>query len=117
MAYIETRLEALEAGQATILGALQSIEGKINRALGMALGDAQRDIVMAKSLERITKEVEEQGDVVQSAATLIEGLAQQIRDAAGDEDKLNQLADKLDAQQQQLAQAVAANTPHTPSGM
>jgi hypothetical protein len=102
------RLDALLAGQTRI-------EGKINRALGMALGDAQRDRVMGKSLERLGREVEEQGDVVQSAATLIEGLAQQIRDANGDEDKLNQLADKLDAQQQQLAQAIAANTPHDPS--
>jgi len=81
-----------------------------------ALHDAKRDKVMSKSLDKLTKEVEENSDVVESAAVMIEGLAQQIRDASGDEEKLEQLAADLDTQQARLAEAVAKNTPFTPSG-
>ena len=107
---------SLVAVLSAMLLRLTNIEGKINRLLGMELGDAQRDKTMGKSLTKLTKEVEEQGDVVESAATLIEGLAEQIRDAAGDEEKLEKLAADLDKQQTRLAEAVAANTPFSPSG-
>lgn len=110
MAYIEDILLAMQ-------DRLASIETKLNRALGMALGDARRDKEMAKGLENLRKEVAESGDVVESAAAMIAGLAEQIRNAAGDEEALEQLASDLEAQQQKLAKAVAENTPHNPSGM
>ena len=110
MAYIEDQLVA-------VLDRLASIEAKMNRALGMALGDARRDNTMSKALDTLTKEVEEQGGAVESAVTLIAGLAEQIRNAGGDEAKLEKLASDLEKSQQKLAEAVAANSgePFEPS--
>jgi len=68
---------------------------------------------MSEALDRLTREVQESNDAVQSAATLIAGLAQEIRDNIDDEDALNALADDLDAQQDVLAQAVSDNTAPT----
>ncbi len=66
---------------------------------------------MADGLDNVTREVSEIGDVVDSAVALINGLAGEIRDAAGDEDALNELANRLDSKASELAAAVAANTP------
>lgn len=66
---------------------------------------------MSAALDRLTLEVSENASAVDSAITLITNLAEQIRDALGDEDALNALADDLDAKSQALASAVAANTP------
>ncbi len=66
---------------------------------------------MAVDLSALQAEVEQQTAVVQSAITLINGLAQQLRDAAGDPAAVQALADQLDASTQALADAVAANTP------
>jgi hypothetical protein len=108
MAYIEDQLTAT-------LDRLARIETKLNRVLGLSLGDARRDNIMSKALDSLTKEVEEQGSAVDSAITLISGLAEQIRNAGGDEEKLEKLAADLEASQQKLAEAVTANTPHDPS--
>lgn len=76
---------------------------------------------MLEALERLTREVSEQRTVTQSAITLIHGLAQQIRDLAAQvadnaaiAAQLNSLADDLDAQQNELIQAIVANTPGEP---
>lgn len=55
------------------------------------------------------RSAEAQG-VSASAIALIVGLAGQIRDAIGDEDALNQLADDLDASTNQLTAAISANS-------
>ena len=66
---------------------------------------------MAGELARLQTEVAEIGGVVDSAITLIGGLAQQIRDLSGEPAALNALADDLDAKAALLAAAVVANTP------
>lgn len=70
---------------------------------------------MSAALDRLTTEVNENTAVIDSAVTLINGLAQQIRDAVDDPAKLNALADELDAKSNALAAAVAANTPAPPT--
>jgi hypothetical protein len=55
--------------------------------------------------------VTEIGTTVDSAVTLITGLAQQIRDLQNDPVALAALANSLDAKANELAAAVAANTP------
>ncbi len=70
---------------------------------------------MSVSLDRLTTEVNENTAVIDSAVTLINGLAQQIRDAVDDPAKLNALADELDAKSNALAAAVTANTPAPPT--
>lgn len=49
--------------------------------------------------------------VVGSAIALIAGMAARFRDAADDPDEIRAIADQIDEQRNQLAQAVAVNTP------
>lgn len=74
----------------------------------------ERIIPMSVELDRLTAEVAETSTAVDSIITLVDGLAQQIRDAAADPAKLMALADELDAKQAAIAAAVAANTPAPP---
>ena len=66
---------------------------------------------MSAELDRLTTEVAETGQVVDSAITLLSQLSDLIRQNATDPAALNQLANDLDAKQNELAAAVAANTP------
>jgi TolA-binding protein len=72
---------------------------------------ANQGAIMAGELQRLQLEVSEMAGVVDSAIVLINGLAQQIRDLAGDPEALNAMADELDAKAGALGSAVAANTP------
>ncbi len=69
---------------------------------------------MSQQLDDLQAEVEEVKTVQQSAITLINGLAEQIREAGTDPAKLAQLASDLDASSKALAEAIAANTPTPP---
>lgn len=71
----------------------------------------ERIATMSAALDRITQEVAETKTAIDSALTLIAGLAQQIRDLSTDPAALNALADELDAKQAEIAAAVTANTP------
>lgn len=66
---------------------------------------------MSAQLDKLTTEVAETKTVAASAVTLIEGLAQQIRDLKDDPIALEALAAELDSTTNALAAAVAANTP------
>jgi hypothetical protein len=68
-------------------------------------------------LSTLQTEVSANSDAVQSAVTLISGLAQQLKDAlaANDPAAIQALADQLDANTQSLAAAVTANTPAAPA--
>ena len=68
---------------------------------------------MSAQLDRLTASVASLKTVDESAAALLAGLAQQLRDAATDPTAINALADDIDADQAKLAAAVAANTPAT----
>lgn len=70
---------------------------------------------MSEALDNLTAKVEAQTTVIDSAATLLATLAQEIRDNAGDEEALNALADRVDANTAELAEAVQANTPAAPT--
>ena len=76
------------------------------------LGVIERKIdTMSAELDRLTTEVAETKTAIDSALTLIAGLADQIRALKDDPAKLAALADELDAKQAEIAAAVAANTP------
>ena len=66
---------------------------------------------MSAQLDKLTTEVAETKTVAASAVTLIEGLAQQIRDLKDDPIALEALAAELDSTTNALAAAVSANTP------
>ncbi len=69
---------------------------------------------MSVALDNLTREVKEMRTVNESAVTLIQGLAEQIRQNADNETAMQQLADDLDASAGNLGQAVQANTPQQP---
>lgn len=66
------------------------------------------------ALDNLRREVQETRDTVQAGVTLIQGLAQQIRDNVGNETELQRLADELDASGTALAAAITENTPASP---
>lgn len=66
---------------------------------------------MALDLTRVQSAVERDNTVTQSAITLLNSLAQMVRDTAGDPAAVNALADQIDANSTSLADAVSANTP------
>lgn len=65
---------------------------------------------MNQEMENMAAEVAETKTVVASAIKLIDGISQQIKDAAGDKVKLKELTDSLDADNKLLAEKVAENT-------
>jgi hypothetical protein len=67
-------------------------------------------IIMA-DLSNITAKVAANGSVIGSAVTLIEQIAEALRNAGSDQGAIDALAADLDAQAASLAAAVAANTP------
>jgi ABC-type transporter Mla subunit MlaD len=71
---------------------------------------------MTPELQRLTDQVAATNTIMASAATLIGGLADQIRALKDDPAALAKLADDLDAGDNALAEAVAANTPAAAEG-
>lgn len=66
---------------------------------------------MEDQLATLTTEVEETKTVVDSAIALIKGLKEKLDAAGTDPAKLKALSDSLDSKTNELAEAVAANTP------
>jgi TolA-binding protein len=77
---------------------------------------------MAGELDSLKSAVEHNTTVDQSVITLVNGLAQQLRDMADSATELTDLkasiasmATELEASNQQVADVVTANTPATPT--
>lgn len=83
--------------------------------LGEIRSDLKRLLQMGTKqmadLTRITEAVTGLTSVVDSAVELLGRLAQEIRDNATDPAKLEELASQIEAQKQELAEGIAANTP------
>lgn|SRR4051812_20745259 len=79
-------------------------------------GDDEEFAIVSQELDDLKREVQESKSVTEGAATLIQSLADRILENKDDPAALEQLAQDLDAQSQQLAAAVQANTPIQPSG-
>ena len=75
------------------------------------------ELEMAADLTALQDEVTQNGDVISSAVTLLNGLSQQLKDAlaANDPAAIQAVVDQLDANTQSLADAVTANTPAAPT--
>ncbi len=65
---------------------------------------------MAGEFERLVKEVEEMGNVVEASKKVIETLKNEIRANAYNPTAMIALADKLDAMQGDLSNAIATGT-------
>lgn len=69
---------------------------------------------MSKELDALTAQVQANNDLLDSAATMINGIASQIIAAGTDPQKLSDLAVSLKNKDDVLAAAIAANTAPTP---
>lgn len=69
---------------------------------------------MSAALDRLVAEVAETRTKQASLITLVNGLAQLIRDNIGNEAALNSLADSLEVGQTDIQTAIDANTDVTP---
>lgn len=83
--------------QQQVLNALNRIEQKVNN--------------MGNELDSLTNQVASNTSVVESAITLINGIAARITAAGADPAKLAALTASLKSEDDALAAAVAANTP------
>jgi len=90
---------------------LERIEDKLD-ALTSLLNRAQEEVMA--DLTALKAEVERNTAVDQSAVTLLNGLAAQIESLKTDPVALQALADQLKGSSDDLAAAVAANTPAQP---
>lgn len=91
------------------------LPGLLTEILGELKSINKEQTNMSTELDRLKASTAAIKTVADSAVTLINGLAQQIRDNATDPAALNALADELDADQAELAAAVSANTPAPPA--
>lgn len=66
------------------------------------------------TLDDLKAQVQKNTDVEASAVTLIQGIAQQLKDAGNDPAKIQALSDQLKSSADALAAAVTANTPAAP---
>jgi hypothetical protein len=71
--------------------------------------------LMRAELLALQQQVQRDTEITSSAVTLLNGLAQQIREFKDDPVALAGLADSLEANNKALADAVAANTPAAPT--
>ena len=101
---IEHRLTRIEAGQ-------DRIEAGLDNLLRLGLLTLREEIKMGTKFDALNEKVTELETVQEGAVTLLGTLAQEIRDNAGDPVAIAALADRIDADKQKLADAVAANTP------
>lgn len=97
---------------AAILKTVQRIERRVSALTSIVLAGED---AMSVAVDNLTREVQESRGVIDSAVALITGLADQIRDLKDDPAALEALAADLDAQQQTLAGAVAAQNPPAPT--
>lgn len=81
---------------------------EIRHMLGLIL---ERIQAMSAELDALTAQVKANSDLLDSATTLINGIAARITAAGTDPAALKALTDELKAKDDALAAAVTANTP------
>jgi hypothetical protein len=94
-----------------LINAIDELDRKISHVLRLVKQLMKEEKIMALALEALQAAVEKNGEVEASAITLIQGIAQQLKDAQTDPAAIAALSDKLTAQADALAAAVVANTP------
>lgn len=92
-------------------------DGKLDRLLGLVQQVLTKEATMAGELDALKTQVAQNNDLIGSAITLIQGIkaALDAAIASGDPAALAQLSADLAAKDQELAAAIAANTPQAPN--
>lgn len=83
--------------------------------IALQLRQIRKEAHMSKELDRLTASVAAETSRTESLVTLVQGLAQMIRDSATDPAALSKLADALDAETANIQAAIDANTPGAPA--
>ena len=98
---------------------LYRIENKLDQLLALVQASATREesqmSAMGDAIAKLQADVAAETTVDQSAITLLNGIPQLIKDAAGDPSALNDLAASIEANTAGLASAVTQNTPAAPT--
>lgn len=99
---------------------IDRIELRINQLTSLVLSILTGDQIAMSKLDDLKADVAAETSVVNSAVTLLGGIAARIDAAvaaarAGDDDALSALSTEVKAETQALADAVAANTVAPPS--
>jgi len=87
---------------------------RLDEVLSLLREILTKESIMSEQMDRLEVSVKGLTTVAGSILTLIDGLAQQIRDNATDPIRLAALADELDKDKADLAAAILANTPAAP---
>lgn len=103
MSALSQILECLLLSSKGIRSQLDRIESKLDRIL-------QQENTSNMTLQELKTQVEKNTAVEESAVTLINGIAQQLKNAAQDPAAIQALADELAKSGADLAAAVTANT-------
>jgi len=101
-----------------IARSLQEINSKLDRLLHLERWALIMEGNLAADLSAVREAVAANGVVIDSAVTLINGIAARIQaviDAGGTPADFQAIADELVAKDAELAAAVAANTPASPA--
>jgi hypothetical protein len=88
-----------------------ALEAKLDKVLVAVNAVLKLEVAMSAELDNLTDEVTRNAEVDQSAITLIKGIAQMLIEAKDDPVKIAALSASLKASADDLAAAVAANTP------
>lgn len=90
---------------------LEEINQKLDDILLDLQDIKQKEIIMSVQMDTLTAAVTKNTGLDESIIALLQGLAAQITDTAGDKAKALALADELNAKSDALAAAITANTP------
>jgi len=94
-----------------LFGYLDEIVRMISRQYRLSKLILSMELAEMSALSDLQAAVARNGDVEASAVALIQGIAQQLKDAQGDPAALSALQAQLTSQADALAAAVTANTP------
>lgn len=92
----------------------ESVEALLTETNRLLAQLTEQGTTIMADLSRLTQEVTENNDAIQSAISLLGNLSQMIRDLEPTAEAITALADQLDSQSNALAGAVVANTPAAP---
>lgn len=91
--------------------AFEQINAKLDVLLASQSNLTHLENLTVAKIDDLEQEVSKVSGVQDSAIALINGISQQLKDAAADPQRIQAVIDSLDAKSDALAAAVAANTP------
>lgn len=99
-----------------ILKALRRLQASVDYLITQQALNERELFIMSAALDNIAEKVERCNTVMDSAAALLSGLSAEILSLKDDPAAIEALAKRLDDETDELAAAVAANTPAEDDG-